>query len=158
MNRDALEQSIEGNEGFREAPYKDTEGLWTFAIGRCLEKNPLTAEEWRFLLGGKHLQVSISYVGAKWLMNRSLDAELSKLRGLHYFDKLAGVAQEVLVEMCYQMGITGVLGFHKMLAALSRHDYKEAAKHGRDSLWWREQTRARAEALMQRLEAIPSAT
>jgi hypothetical protein len=43
--------------------------------------------------------------------------------------------------------------FKKMNAALSNADWKEAAKEGRDSLWYRQVTN-RAERLMSRLENI----
>lgn len=158
MNRNALEQSTEVHEGFSETPYKDTRGLWTIGNGRCLETNPLTPDEFRYLLGSKHLSISISKLGAKWLMNRSLDAAIAQLATLPFWNATPAAAQEVLVEMAYQMGFERVTGFRNMLLAISRKDYKDAARHGRDSDWWRDQTRARAEVLMKRLEAIPSAT
>lgn len=34
-------------EGFSSKPYKDTKGLWTWGIGRCYERYPLTLAERR---------------------------------------------------------------------------------------------------------------
>lgn len=153
MNRALLEQSVEGNEGYEVAQYPDSRGLWTFGIGQCVETSPLSPEEWKFLFDGKHLNVQIDRAGAIWLMRRKIDAATNALRSkLPFFDGLPSDAHDVLIEMSFQMGVGGVLKFPAMLKALAAGNMVKAAIEGRDSDWWRDQTRARAERLMKKLE------
>ena len=51
------------------------------------------------------------------------------------FDELPSEAQSILVEMCFQMGHTGVSKFKKMLAALDACDFPLAAAEMLDSRW-----------------------
>jgi len=153
MNRQALLTSTEVHEGFREKPYKDTLGLWTVGIGRCLETNPLTPEEYRHLLNSGDLALSINLTGSRWLAERQIDRIARELAAeLSFWPGLSDTAHNVLVEMGYQMGVPKLLGFRQMLAYLSRHDYGAAAIEGLNSLWAK-QTPSRARALMKRLEA-----
>ena len=39
---------------------------------------------------------------------------------------MSGHVQEALLDMAYQLGVDGLLGFHDMLAALERGDYQAA--------------------------------
>lgn len=151
MNTAALERSTEAHEGFSEHPYRDTLRLWTFGIGRCLETNPLTPAEYRYLLDGSHLSLAITHEGARWLMRQQIDKTVRELAAeLAFWPGLADTAQNVLVEMAYQMGVPRLLGFRQMLVYLSRHDYTAAAAEGLDSLWAK-QTPKRAQELMARL-------
>lgn len=151
MNRAALLDSIERHEDFRAHPYRDSLGLWTFATGRCLETNPLKPEEFAYLLASDHLTIGITKAGADWLLEREVDAIVKVLVAeLSFWPGLSSEAQNVLVELGYQMGAQKLLGFKQMLACLSRHDYSGAAAEGLDSLWAR-QTPRRAQELMVRL-------
>ena len=49
----------------------------------------------------------------------------------------------ILLSMCYQLGINGLLGFRNMIAALEAGDKETAKKEALDSLWAK-QTSARA--------------
>ena len=55
--------------------------------------------------------------------------------------------------MMFNMGRTRLSKFKKHNAALMCGDWKEAAKEGRDSKWYRQVT-SRAERLMKRLEEV----
>ena len=151
MNRASLLDSIEQHEGFEPSPYRDSRGLFTFATGRCLETNPLKPEEFVYLLDNAHLTMGITKAGADWLMEREVNSIVKVLVSeLSFWPGLADTAQNVLVEMAYQMGCPRLLGFKQMLAYLSRHDYVGAAAEGLRSDWHK-QTPARAEELMGRL-------
>lgn len=70
-----------------------------------------------------------------------------------YWNDFPGEVQEILINMTFNMG-KGRLGkFRRMFAALKEHNWKEAAKEGRDSKWFR-QVPTRAERLMTRLESL----
>lgn len=51
--------------------------------------------------------------------------------------------QAILISMCYQLGVAGVLKFNNMWAALERNDFELASKEMLDSLWAK-QTKNRA--------------
>lgn len=151
MNRATLLDSLEHHEGFSSHPYRDSLRLWTFGIGRCLQTNPLKPEEFAYLLDNSHLTLGITEVGAQWLMEREVDGIVKALVGeLSFWPGLADTAQNVLIEMAYQMGEKKLFGFNKMMSCLSRYDYVAAAVEGLDSTWAK-QTPKRAQELMGRL-------
>lgn len=151
MSHSDLLESVERNEGYRASPYKDTEGLFSVGIGRCLETNPLTGEEWKHLLEAHQLSVSISKAGADWLMLRQIDAtELECSRAFDFWPELDEVRREALVEMAYQMGMERLLGFKKMLAAIRSKNWPVVNAEALDSRWAR-QTTARAKRTARQL-------
>jgi lysozyme len=124
---DLLQQLIL-HEGQRGRPYKDEKGHWTIGIGRNLDANPLTDEEQRYLAMND--------------VNRAV--RTLRLR-LPWFETLDPIRQRVLIDLAFNMGIDGLLGFHNMLSTLQQAirtghpaDYAEAADHLVDSKWARE--------------------
>ena len=61
--------------------------------------------------------------------------------------------QEILVNMCFNLGRTRLAGFKNFRKALDAGDWAEAAVEGRDSRWYR-QVGNRSERLMSRLEVV----
>lgn len=154
-NIEKLLESTTLHEGFRHAPYQDNSAArrWTFAIGQCLETAPLDGAAWKFLLDGAHLSVSISEAGAKYLLRRSLDQAWNECqKGFSFFQRLNDARQNVLIEMCFQMGVLSLMGFTQMLRCIERGDFKEAAMHGLDSKWAKIDSPQRAKQLMNQLE------
>jgi lysozyme len=149
----SLETSVEIHEAYREHLYQDSKGLWTFAIGRCVETNPLTSGEWKYLADNGHIAVSITHDGAVWLMESQLQSIRGQcMRMFDFWPALSDARRDVLVEMAYQMSIQRLLGFHDMLEAIRLGQFKRAADAGRDSKWAREDSPKRAEELMTILE------
>lgn len=54
---------------------------------------------------------------------------------LPYFSNLPEDAKEVLVEMAYQMGVSGLLAFKKTLSLVKVGDYVGASKEMHNSKW-----------------------
>jgi len=119
-------ESIEQHEGHREKPYLDTKGIPTFGIGLTY----ITLEESRAVVKMR-VDYIISRIGNK-------------------IKNLSPVQQDVLIEMAYQLGITGLFKFKKMWVAISRHDYQEAAREMLDSQWARSDSPGRAKELADR--------
>jgi GH24 family phage-related lysozyme (muramidase) len=69
------------------------------------------------------------------------------------FDLWPDEVQEILVNMCFNVGPGGLSKFKKFKEALEKHQWAKAAIEGRDSRWHK-QVPNRAERLMKRLEAI----
>lgn len=60
---------------------------------------------------------------------------------------VAPLAREVIIEMVFQLGKTGVSKFKNMFAALKEYDYTRAASEMLNSAWYR-QTPSRCEELL----------
>jgi len=143
--------SVKLAEGFRASPYEDTRGLWSVGIGTCLETNPLTAEQWRWLLSRGELSVTISEAGAEYLMGAALETvERACATSFRFWTALNDARQNVIIEMGYNLGMSRLLGFHEMLDALAAADYVDAAHQMLDSLW-AHQVASRAERLAQQM-------
>ena len=126
--RTDLLESVKKNEGFRAEPYKDHLGYLTIGYGTLLE-NGITKEEAEALL---KIRLTNSMVAL--ITHRPVIKNLSVER------------QDVIYEMGYQLGVSGVLKFNKMWYALEREDYDEAAIQMLDSKW-SQQTPGRASKL-----------
>lgn len=143
--------TIEEAEGFREKPYKDTELLWTFGTGRCLETNPLTGKEWKELLDAGELDVTITHAGATRLLKTGVaDALIACAITFRWWADLDEGRRDVIAELAYQLGLTRLMRFRKLLAAMERRDYDSAATELLDSLYAR-QVPKRAQRLSNQL-------
>lgn len=110
-----LIEEIMKNEGFVGTVYKDTLGFDTIGYGTKL---PLGKEE------------------AALILEYRLKAKIKELETKEPFvNSLPLEKQEILAEMCYQMGVSGVLKFKKMWEALKRLDYETAGVQMLDSTW-----------------------
>lgn len=157
-DRARLAAAIALQEGFRPNPYKDTRGLWTFGIGRCLETRPLTGAEWKQLLDGGELAVVIGRAGADELTAGPLEQiETDLAKAYDFWPRLNDARQNALIEMAYQLGEAKEEAFHNMIAAVRRAidsdapaDWEAAEAAGLDSEWARE-TPGRAQQVMKQL-------
>lgn len=106
---------IKEEEGFRSKPYKCTSGVLTFGHGLTF----ITEEE------SLHI----------------VEARLDKIRDEvnSYLDErsisLDGYRINILCNMSYQLGFSGLLKFKKMFKALENMNYEEAANEMLDSKW-----------------------
>lgn len=146
-----LYSAIESSEGFRAVPYKDSLGLWSCGIGLCLERNPLTINQWKTLLDAGLIEVKLNYKGARLLMVEKLNVITLTLRDtIPDWYQIDEPRRHVLTEMGYQLGTGFIYTFKKMMAAVYVRDWETAAKEGLDSLWAK-QTPKRAHLLMDNL-------
>lgn len=104
-------------EGFSKLPYKCPTGHLTIGYGHNLE-NGITLEM------------------AEFILKRDLEtAERAVKDAFPWWWKLADARQFVLVDMAFNMGLAGLKGFKKMLAAMEQGDYQTAAKEMLASKW-----------------------
>ncbi len=125
------------HEGFEGRPYKCTGNKNSIGFGFNLDDWPLTPAECLPILESRMRQVRVS------LANR-----------LSYFYALPDEAQAVLVNMAYQMGVSGLMGFKRFLAALQAKKYEDAYHEGMQSKW-AQQTPNRARELMDIIRILP---
>jgi lysozyme len=129
IDRDAMVRQLRLHEGERLKPYRCTAGKLTIGVGRNLEDRGITAEE-----------------SAMLLANDIAAEERELLRALPWVATLDEVRQRVLLDMAFNMGIAGLLGFKHTLATIQAGDYKRAATMMLDSRWAK-QVGQRAERL-----------
>lgn len=130
---DELVQRFIRNEGCELMPYKDTEGYWTIGIGRCFEKNPLTAEEKRICGDYMH---GITKNAAFYLLRNDVEKAIKECRKvIPFFESLDNERQYALVDMCFQLGPKGLAGFKKMIAAMGVGNWEEAYRQCLDSTY-----------------------
>jgi len=116
QNKDVI-ASILVHEGFRSEPYPDPIHGWykpTFGHG-------LTYIE---------LEESKQLVENRVVMIRR---ELEKAKPV--FKDLTPTRQDALIEMGFQMGMRGLLGFNRMWDAIEAGDFQTAHNEALDSLW-----------------------
>ena len=126
MNLERLLESVKKHEGYRNKVYLDTLGKRTVGVGHlCVEDFWEDDKEYEesFLMEilQKDLQEAIR--GAKELMEEHGCADIDER------------AEEIIIEMVFQLGRTGVKKFRNMWKALSEHNYIGASFEMLDSKW-----------------------
>lgn len=128
-------QLIEKHEGFSPTPYRDTTGHWTVGFGTNLSAG-LSREEAELLL--------------KWELKRDIE-EARKI--FPEWESLPEPVRLAIVDMIYNLGVAGFLQFKKMIEAIHRRDWEEAARQMEDSLWCR-QVKTRCKELAQMVREV----
>ena len=112
----AMVSLTEQQEAFKPKPYRDSRGFWTVGFGTNLDAG-ITREQ------------------AEALMRCQLDANEQALLAFPWFAGLNPVRRGVIENMAYNMGVSDVLGFEDMVAAIEAKDWPEAARQMRASKW-----------------------
>ncbi len=113
---DAISQ-LKRHEGFRSKPYRDSLGIWTIGYGINLE-NGITEREASIILEERV---------------RKLRIRLPMV--IKLYRNLSHTRQDVLINMAFNLGISGLLKFKRMLKALGKEDYKTASLEMLNSRW-----------------------
>ena len=144
MNMDRLLESVKKHEGYRNKVYLDTLGKRTVGVGHlCVEEFWEDDKEYeeKFLMDILEADLQNAIKGAKDLM-----AE-------HGCMDIDEQAEEIIIEMIFQLGKTGVSKFKNMWKALSGLDYSTAATEMLDSRWAK-QTPNRAKGMANTMKSI----
>ena len=124
---------IKKHEGLKLKPYKCTAGKLTIGYGRNLE------------------DVGISQSEAEQMLYNDIQNCYADCVRLPCWNRLNEARQAVLLDMCYNLGFTGLKKFKKMLEALEVEAYHRASLEMLDSNWAR-QVKGRAVELAQIME------
>lgn len=104
-------------EGFSRLPYKCPTGHLTIGYGHNLE-------------------CGISAEAAEFILRQDVeDAATAVKSAFDWWGHLNEVRKFVLVDMCFNLGISGLKQFKKMLAACAAGDYQTAAAEMLSSRW-----------------------
>ena len=127
-----LTEQLRRDEGEVLTAYTDSLGYLTLGVGRLIDKRKgggITAEE------------------SAYLLNNDIQRKTAEvLKALPWAAKLDPARFLVLVNMAFQLGITGLLGFKNTLALIQIGDFDRAAENMVLSKW-HSQTPARCERL-----------
>lgn len=129
-----LRDQLIRDEGLRLKPYKDGVGKLTIGVGRNLDDVGLSLGEAEYLLDND--------------IRRATSDVVARIPWCHTLDD---VRFAVLVNMSFNLGIGGLLGFTKALAAMEKGEWQAAANAMLDSKW-RRQVGIRAERLARQME------
>lgn len=130
MNILQLIDDLIRDEGEQLKPYQDTVGKWTIGVGRNLTDRGISKEESRLFL------------------QHDIDDHIKALdHFLPWWKNLDDVRQRALANMCFNLGIAGLLGFKNMLTALQAGEWNEAGNQAKNSRWYN-QVGKRAERIV----------
>ncbi|WP_242415509.1 glycoside hydrolase family protein [Sphingomonas panni] len=142
------------DEGLRLTTYRCAAAKLTIGIGRNLDDVGISGSEAR-LFGCDTPTQALAHVKRHGVTKRQAESlfandivgcERDLDRRLPWWRSLDDVRQRVLLNMCFNLGINGLVGFRNTLRMVERREYEDAAANMLKSLWAR-QVGARAQRL-----------
>ena len=133
-----LLKKIKKLEGFRSTVYKCTEGYDTIGYGFAI-KDLFLDEDIAELILVRNLAILVERIRKTFPWVNDAPREI----------------QDVVVDMCYQLGVSGFSKFKKTIYLLETEQYEEASIEMLDSLWAK-QTPSRAKELSEEVRAMAS--
>ena len=135
--KNELTRQLRGDEGVKATVYKDHLGYDTIGVGRLVDARKPGA-------GLKPHEID-------YLLQNDIDERIEALtRRLPWFQDLDDARRGVLLNMSFQLGVDGLLGFKNTLAMVESGDYMGAARNMMQSKW-ADQTPARAARMAEQM-------
>ena len=128
-------------------PYKCTADKWTIGVGRNLEANPLSLDEVLEVLQERGITEEMAM---HWL-KKKIRITKRKLANFEWYTSQSEIRRRVLIDMAFNLGVSGLLSFQNMIGALEVGNYQVAAEEMLDSRWAK-QVGSRAERLANMME------
>lgn len=122
-----LLQELRRDEGVRYVPYLDSVGVKTVGVGHNLEAHPLD------------LVYPLTDEQVDQILADDLVRVFSGLdRKIGWWRNLSRARMRVLVNMAFNLGVDGLLEFKRMILAVDRGHYDQAAREMLNSKWARQ--------------------
>ena len=138
-----MKKRLEFHEGLRLEPYRCTQGKLTIGVGRCLDTNPLTEAE-RLIIKNPN---KITKQEAYFLLENDIINTINLLKNMvRCFSSLDDERQYALIDLGFQLGVSGVCKFKNMLKAMEQGDFEKASKECLNSKYHKD-TPARCERI-----------
>lgn len=128
---------LSADEGRVSYAYQDSLGVWTIGVGHNIDKRR----------GGKLPEHIIDALLDSDIREKTLELD----RFLPWWKDLDNIRQAVLISLCFNLGIAGLLRFKITLASIKLGHYAEAADELENSQPWASQVGDRAKRLAQML-------
>ena len=132
MSLDLALKLVKEAEGFSPNEYRCTANKITQGYGRNLEAHPLSEEEKAELASDGSVSKEVA---ERWAIKELKECE-EKLKLNIIYQKQSDVRKAVLLDMCFNIGYTGLMKFKKMWFALGERDYPQASREMKDSSWY----------------------
>lgn len=133
-----LTEQLRRDEGVKATAYQDHLGYWTIGVGRLIDSRKPGA-------GLRPDEID-------YLLRNDINDRVQALKNaLPWFLALDEARCGVLVNMAFQLGTAGLLGFKSTLALIAAGKYAEAAEQMLKSRWAK-QTPARANRLSEQMK------
>lgn len=113
-----LKEQLKLHEGVKDRLYQDTVGKWTIGVGRNLSDKPISVTVIDIMLEEDVNEVILG---------------LDKF--LPWWKQLDSVRQRVLIDLAFNMGISGLLLFKRTLTDIKNGDWVVAVQHLNESHW-----------------------
>lgn len=118
MNREQLIEELKTDEGVVLTLYKCSAGKNTIGVGRNVDDRGITEDE------------------SDYLLSNDIDLCVKELESaFSWFSSLSDARQRVLVNMCFNLGLSRLMGFKKFLAAVEAEEWETASVEMLDSKW-----------------------
>lgn len=124
-----LVAQLKRHEGVKSHAYKCTANMITVGVGRNIDEN-----------GG----IGLSDDEIDYLLENDIKRCKQELISLSWFIDLDSVRQDAIVNLCFNLGLTRLMGFKNAMAAMAEGDYERAADEFYDSRWAK-QVKSRAD-------------
>ena len=134
MDTTRLQKLLEEHEGYRRLIYKDTMGIWTAGIGRNMQTKGLSHDE------------------AVYLLINDINECDASLNHFVWYITLDDIRKCVLIELCFNLGLSGLLGFKQTLAYIANENWPGAVKSLCASKWATQISKERLDNICYRLE------
>jgi len=146
MNINMLREQLKIDEGVKYEVYKDHLGYPTFGIGHLV------------VAGDDEYGAAVGTPVSEERVNAVFESDVAKFvseskKVFPNLDELPEEAQQVIVNMCFNMGAPRLSKFKKFIAAVNDGNWSTAAVEMMDSRW-ATQVGARAERLRDRVQAL----
>jgi|TARA_R100001460_G_scaffold107361_1_gene155998 lysozyme len=121
MDKQKLIEELKRDEGVRFKPYHCSADKLTIGVGRNLD------------------DVGISEAESDFLLANDIDNCVSELkRTFNWYEGLSNVRQRVMINMCFNLGLSRLMNFKNFLGAVESKDYTKAGVEMLDSKWARQ--------------------
>lgn len=121
LNVGKIATQLRVDEGVVPHAYQDSLGYWTIGVGHLIDKRK----------GG-----GLSDKIITWILYEDIQSKVGELdKKIPWWRELSGDRQDALVNMAFNLGTDGLLGFVKFIAMLKEGEYREASIEMLDSLW-----------------------
>jgi lysozyme len=135
--RTELVKQLRGDEDERACVYKDHLGFYTIGIGRLVDDRKPGA--------------GLRPVEMAFMLQNDIDERIEALtRRVPWFQNLDDARKGVLLNMSFQLGVDGLLGFKNTLKLIEDGKYENAAHAMLQSLWAK-QTPERAKRMSEQM-------
>ena len=119
-----LKIRIKKNEGFSLKPYKDQLGYYTIGFGHLIKKNE-----------DRYFKTKYKKKYLEQVFQLDFNKALNDYKKFLYKKNHKKNDKELLIEMVFQLGLSGVLKFRKMLFYLNKKQKYMVCLQMLDSLW-----------------------